>query len=65
MSNTYAIIQSGVVVNVVVWDGDAKTWSPPEGATSVIIPAGIALCVGWLYDGTSFQSPATTQESSG
>lgn len=63
MSDAYAIIESGVVANVVVWDGDVKTWSPPEGTTAVIIPDGIALCVGWSYDGISFQSPAPVQDS--
>lgn len=33
---TYAIVDdSGLVVNIVEWDGDTKVWQPPEGAKVV------------------------------
>lgn len=33
----YAIVEpvSGIVVNVVEWDGDTASWVPPEGYTMV------------------------------
>lgn len=31
----YAIIQGGIVTNVVLWDGDTAKWQPPAGATCV------------------------------
>lgn len=30
----YAVIEAGVVTNVVLWDGVAE-WTPPEGAALV------------------------------
>jgi len=31
---TYAIIENGVVMNMVVWDGKTE-WSPPEGTEAI------------------------------
>lgn len=33
MVSRYAVIQGGQCVNVVLWDGDPKTWTPPAGTT--------------------------------
>ncbi|WP_321894540.1 hypothetical protein [Paraburkholderia heleia] len=33
----YAIVENGVVVNVVVWDGSTASWQPPDGATAVAV----------------------------
>lgn len=30
----YAVVENGIVINVVLWDG-TTTWQPPEGATLV------------------------------
>lgn len=35
MVTRYAVIQSGLVVNIVLWDGDTAKWQPPQGATCV------------------------------
>jgi hypothetical protein len=52
--STYALIQNGVVVNLVLWDGVAPVeW--PEG-TTVIAHDGLAH-IGWLYDGAKFVDP--------
>lgn len=41
----YAVIDAGnVVQNIVAWDGDATTWQPPAGSTTVNV-SGLA-CVG-------------------
>lgn len=34
--STYAIVENGIVANVVVWDGGTD-WTPPEGSTAVKI----------------------------
>jgi hypothetical protein len=33
--NIYAIVQDGMVINVVVWDGNLETWQPPDGTAAV------------------------------
>lgn len=55
--NTYAIIQSGAVVNVTLWDGDTENWSPAAGQTAVALPAGSPVGIGYVYDGTKFTTP--------
>jgi len=37
MNKSYAIInnEGGWLVNTVMWDGDLKTWQPPEGTSAV------------------------------
>jgi hypothetical protein len=39
MNNTYAIIdnEGGWLVNLVLWDGNTETWSPPAGTHAVPI----------------------------
>ncbi|HEF4732753.1 hypothetical protein SB379_29105 [Burkholderia multivorans] len=41
MSNLYAIVENGIVTNVIVWDGNSDVnaggWEPPAGATAVMI----------------------------
>jgi hypothetical protein len=53
----YAIVQSGVVANVVNWDGGAG-WSPPAGSTPVLLTATQTVQVGDTYNGSVF-SPGT------
>lgn len=57
MVNSYAIVENGVVVNVILWGGDNTTWQPPKGSTAIEItditgPANIAD----TYDGSTFAS---------
>lgn len=56
-TNNYAIVASGAVTNIVVWDG-ASEWTPPEGAKAVLIPEGQAVDIGYTYDGMVFSAPA-------
>lgn len=51
MSNLYAIVEEGVVTNIVVWDGESE-WDAPEGAKVVL--AGSGAEIGGTYDGESF-----------
>lgn len=56
----WAIVQNGIVTNIVLWDGQ-ETWQPPMGAA--IIALNETVCdIGWLYDGTSFSPPAEAAE---
>lgn len=53
MACKYAVIDHGVVINIVVWDGESE-WRPEEGeAVETTAEAGI----GWKYDGNSFTPP--------
>jgi hypothetical protein len=55
----YAIIQNGIVINVVAWDG-GPDWSPPEGATAVLVEEGQSPQIGYGYaNGVFAQPPAT------
>ncbi|HHT8903073.1 TPA: hypothetical protein ACT5CR_006060 [Burkholderia cenocepacia] len=48
MSN-YAVVEDGMVVNVVVWDGDETIWQPPAGCEAVKIPDGVTVAIGDEY----------------
>jgi hypothetical protein len=53
---TYAIIQNGVVVNTIEWDG-VTPWQSPAGTTAVQIPDGAYVGIGSTYDGKTFSAP--------
>lgn len=53
----YAIIENGLVVNVVVWDGDASAWQPPDGTIAVPVPEGQVAYIGYGYDNGVFAQP--------
>ncbi|EMB2428711.1 tail fiber assembly protein [Escherichia coli] len=58
MANSYAVVKDGIVINIVVWDGETE-WQPDDGeAVKIDNVAGI----GWLYDGKKFTAPEPTQE---
>jgi len=51
----YALLDSsGVVTNIVMWDGETD-WSPPEGQIAV---QSDAAGIGWSYANGSFSEPA-------
>jgi hypothetical protein len=54
--NSYAVAANGVVENIVLWDGESE-WSPPEGATAVLIPSATEVNIGYAFDGTNFANP--------
>lgn len=53
----YALVDAGVVVNVILWDGNTETWQPAEGQAAELLPANSTVDVGWTYDGTKFAAP--------
>ena len=56
MSN-YAIVENGIVTNIVTWDGDAEKWSAPDGAIAVAISGEVPVCIGWTYADGTFSDP--------
>jgi len=51
----YAIIDNGVVINIVVWDGVAA-WSPESGKP-VEIKDSVFVDIGYLYSNEQFTAP--------
>ncbi|NWA62957.1 tail fiber assembly protein [Pantoea sp. B9002] len=65
MSNTYALIQDGIVINTIVWAGpDEEPVDFGDGVTYAEIPddEGNQPSTGWLYDGTTFSAPPISEE---
>ncbi|EML8459285.1 hypothetical protein [Escherichia coli] len=58
MSDIYAVVQNGVVTNLVVWDG--KSEFKPEKADIVKCVGDVG--IGWLYDGEQFIKPSLKQD---
>ncbi|PRX32252.1 hypothetical protein B0G75_104273 [Paraburkholderia sp. BL18I3N2] len=52
----YALVENGVVVNVIVWDGHSD-WQPPNGQTVVQIPDGVYAGIGSTYSNGTFGEP--------
>lgn len=36
VNQNYLIIEANVVVNVVIWNGDTNTWTPPQGSLALV-----------------------------
>lgn len=55
----YAIIEGDIVVNIVVWDGNANEWQPPEGSIAIEVTdgTGVAYLGGSYVDGKFIQPP--------
>ncbi|MHA0917094.1 tail fiber assembly protein [Kosakonia cowanii] len=49
----YAVVENGVVINTVVWDGKSE-WKPETGEP-VLVDGQCG--TGWFYDGTTFSAP--------
>ncbi|UEP23108.1 hypothetical protein LL999_22960 [Burkholderia ambifaria] len=52
----YAIVENGIVINTIEWDG-VTPWLWPSGSTVVHIPNGADVGIGSTYDGTNFTAP--------
>jgi hypothetical protein len=55
--SNYAIVENGVVTNVVLWDGESE-WQPPVDGSAVAISEDSAITIGWIYNGATFSAPA-------
>lgn len=44
----YLLIQSDIVTNCVVWDGNTQTWKPPVDATMLVQATTLAMV--WLLN---------------
>jgi hypothetical protein len=53
MSQNYAVIAGGAVINIVIWDG-VSPWTPPAGTTIVPTAGNANAQIGGTYDGSTF-----------
>ncbi|MEQ4883718.1 hypothetical protein, partial [Escherichia coli] len=53
-SDIYAVVQNGVVTNLVVWDGKSEFKQEKADIVKCVGDVGI----GWLYDGKKFIKPS-------
>lgn len=58
MDNTqiYAVIENGIVSNLVCWDGKSE-WHAPDGSIAKAIPSGVSVSIGYAFDGGTFAAP--------
>lgn len=59
-ASRYAIVQDGVVVNVVMWDGNTDTWSPQENQTTIEL-TDASVGIGDTYSKGVFERPASVE----
>jgi hypothetical protein len=57
--NNYAIVENGLVVNVIVWEGNESTWQPPAGTQAILVPENVSVSIGYTCNGTTFSAPVT------
>jgi hypothetical protein len=56
-TENYLIIESNVVTNIVVWDGDINTWTPPIDSIQLLQSTTLAMM--WFGTQTEIQPPTT------
>ena len=56
MMDVYAVVENGVVVNTIEWDGAAQ-WSIPTGCSLQQIPTDAYVGIGSTFDGHNFSAP--------
>ena len=56
---TYAIVENGVIANVIVWDGVTE-YTSPNGTTLIQIPDGTYTGIGATYSNGVFGPPPQT-----
>lgn len=56
----YAVIEAGVVINVIVWDGVAEFDHPADVQAVPIDGLDPIPGIDWTYDGSTFTPPPLT-----
>ena len=60
----WAVIDGGLVVNTVVWDGESD-WTPPEGTTLVSLADHPHVGIGWDFVDGEFVDNRPTEDLEG
>ena len=58
--NRYAMVENGVVTNVIIWDGNAEAWQPPAGSAVNLLTDDSPVGPGWTFDGANYSAPKET-----
>lgn len=59
MEKAYAVVDgAGLVVNVVLWDGNLSTWQPDEGCKVIAVPEDFSVAPGCIYIDGEFYKPS-------
>lgn len=53
----YAIVEGGLVTNLIERDGRDENWQPASGQQAILLEEGVATSIGHRYDGGSFIAP--------
>ena len=57
IEQNYLIIQSNIVTNIVVWNGDTTQWTPPQGSIALVQATTPAMI--WVGVRVEIQPPTT------
>lgn len=49
-NKNYLLIENGIAINVVIWNGDVNIWAPPSGTTALLQEITPAMV--WVADET-------------
>lgn len=63
MNTSYAVIENGMVVNVIVWDGEAEFTVPDNQQLINISDISEQPGIGWVYSDGGFTAPPTPERS--
>lgn len=63
MNASYAVIENGMVVNVIVWDGEAEFTVPDNQQLINISDISEQPGIGWVYSDGGFTAPPTQERS--
>ena len=58
----YALIENGVVTNIVVWDG-GDSWTPPNNIVAVLLADDVVAHIGLGYEDGVFEQPPAPEVS--
>ncbi len=63
MNASYAVIENGMVVNVIVWDGEAEFTVPDNQQLINLSDISEQPGIGWVYSDGRFTAPPTQERS--
>ena len=60
IDQNYLIIENNVVNNIVIWNGDTNTWTPPQG--SIALPQATTPAMVWVFNYTTTPYTSNLEE---